>query len=99
MLAAAAVELLLKDQLEVLVDLVGVEMVQQLEFQLMLVTVRPILAVAVEEEIMKEAAQDVVVPVVPVSSSSHTHHKTSKTLLKPSHTPPQGPTRHRIISR
>jgi hypothetical protein len=37
--------------------------------------------------------------VVLVSSSSHTHHKTSKTLLKPSQTPPQGPTRHRIISR
>ena len=39
------------------------------------------------------------VPVVPVLSSSHILHKTSRTLLKLSQTPPQGPTRHRIISR
>jgi hypothetical protein len=84
----------------VLEDLVVEEMQEMLPQIMLDIKVQLILVVEVVVDLLVLRHLIQVVPVVPVSSLSHTlHHKTSKTLLKLSHTPPQGPTRHRILSR
>jgi hypothetical protein len=86
--------------LEVQVALVEVELENQNQITMFLFQqLQQFKVLEVEVEVLLFKQIDQLVMVVPVSSSSHTHHKTSRTLLKLSHTPPQGPTRHCIISR